>query len=237
MSAACSTQPEAGYSSRPDCYVIVYNVSKKHNVGTLLRSCTAFGVKEVCLVGSRQYNTFGSHGADSHVQLRHFNSIEDCIKHLKQEAGCRIIGVEIVPSAQPVQQHPFSGNTAFMLGNEGQGLSEKQMRLCDSFVYIPQHGQGTASLNVTVAASVILHHFAVWAQYPERRREGVKFVVDPKPQRASNRGVVPLSAEERAAVLQQRQAGHGAAEGGEEWLLEAMQQNGGVDSLFGAVKL
>ena len=24
---------------------------------------------------------------------------------------------------------------------QGQGLSEKQMRLCDGFVYIPQHGQ------------------------------------------------------------------------------------------------
>ncbi len=34
-------------TSAPECYVIVYNVSKKHNIGTLLRSCTAFAVKEV----------------------------------------------------------------------------------------------------------------------------------------------------------------------------------------------
>lgn len=25
-----------------------------------------------------------------------------------------------------------------MLGNEGQGMTDKQMALCDSFVYIPQ---------------------------------------------------------------------------------------------------
>jgi tRNA G18 (ribose-2'-O)-methylase SpoU len=37
----------------PRCYVIVHNVSKRHNVGTLLRSCTAFGVAAVCLVGGR----------------------------------------------------------------------------------------------------------------------------------------------------------------------------------------
>jgi tRNA G18 (ribose-2'-O)-methylase SpoU len=44
-----TAQPEASTSGQqhPDCYVIVYNLSKKHNVGTLLRSCTAFGVKEV----------------------------------------------------------------------------------------------------------------------------------------------------------------------------------------------
>ena len=50
-----------------------------------------------------------------------------------------------------------------MLGNEGQGLSPKQISLCDSFVYIPQHGCGTASLNVAVACSIVLHHFALWA--------------------------------------------------------------------------
>lgn len=50
-----------------------------------------------------------------------------------------------------------------MLGNEGQGLSPRQMALCDSFVYIPQYGAGTASLNVAVACSIVLHHFALWA--------------------------------------------------------------------------
>ena len=35
-----------------------------------------------------------------------------------------------------------------MLGNEGEGMTSRQMGLCDSFVYIPQHGVGTASLNV-----------------------------------------------------------------------------------------
>lgn len=43
--AACSSR--TGSQALPECYVIVYNVAKKHNVGTLLRSCTAFGVKEV----------------------------------------------------------------------------------------------------------------------------------------------------------------------------------------------
>ena len=30
---------------------------------------------------------------------------------------------------------------------------------------------------VAVAASIVLHHFAIWAAYPERQREGYKFVV------------------------------------------------------------
>lgn len=35
----------------------------------------------------------------------------------------------------------------------------KECEICDFFVYIPQYGGGTASLNVTVAASIVLHHF------------------------------------------------------------------------------
>lgn len=39
------------------------------------------------------------------------------------------------------------------------GLSAKECEICDFFIYIPQYGGGTASLNVTVAASIVLHHY------------------------------------------------------------------------------
>jgi hypothetical protein len=39
-------------------------------------------------------------------------------------AGCRVLGVEIDPSAVPVHTQPFSGNTAFMLGNEVRGNTQ-----------------------------------------------------------------------------------------------------------------
>ena len=91
-----------------------------------------------------------------------------------------------------------------MLGNEGQGLSHRQCSACDSFVYIPQYGAGTASLNVVVAASIVLHRYATWAGYEERGREGEKFLVGERPQRTAARGMVPLTAEERDALREQR---------------------------------
>lgn len=65
--------------------------------------------------------------------------------------------------------YPFSKSTCFMLGNEGAGMSEKQMEVCDFFTYIPQHSRKTASLNVLVAGSIIFHHFAIWAQFEEAK--------------------------------------------------------------------
>lgn len=88
-----------------------------------------------------------------------------------------ICGIEITDNARPVQSHPFSGPTAFLPGNEGDGLHAREMAVCDEIVYIPHYGAGTASLNVTVASSIIFHHFATWAGYAERQREGHKFVV------------------------------------------------------------
>ena len=99
---------------------------------------------QLCLVGSRAFNTFGSHGADVHVALAHFPTLEACVEELRGRRGCEVVGVEIMPGAAPVHAFPFRGPTAFLLGNEGQGLNDKQLRLCDSFIYIPQYGCGTA---------------------------------------------------------------------------------------------
>jgi tRNA C32,U32 (ribose-2'-O)-methylase TrmJ len=118
---------------------------------------------------------------------------------------------------------------------QGQGLSEKQIQLCDGFVYISQYGEGTASLNVAVAASIVLHNFAVWAQYPERERQGAKFEVAPRPQRTRQRGVVPLTPEEQKDLQLQRRGHEDAAEQAAEWLSTVMQQHGGLDGLLGAV--
>lgn len=109
-----------------------------------------------------------------------------------------------------------------MIGNEGTGLSRAQMELCDRFIYIPQYviskdrsntfngndksssgndvegssgtgeGNGTASLNVATATAIVLHHFAVWAQFEEAKRStehDAKFEVNTRSVRTQKRGV------------------------------------------------
>ncbi len=168
----------------PRFYVIVSHLSKKANVGTLLRCASAFGVREVLVAGNRrQLQTFGAQGTQRHVCLRYFDSLEAAAAYARAR-GCSVCGIEIKPESRALTSRPFSGPTAFILGNEGQGLHDKQVAICDWFCHIPQYGCGTASLNVAVAAGIVFQHFASWAQYPERAREGEKFVVKeiPAPQ-------------------------------------------------------
>lgn len=58
-------------------------------------------------------------------------------------------------------------------GWQGHGLTPEEMAFCDRFVYIAHYGAGTASLNVTVATSIVLHHFGLWAGFEETVRAGV----------------------------------------------------------------
>jgi tRNA C32,U32 (ribose-2'-O)-methylase TrmJ len=165
----------------PRFYVIVSHLSKKANIGTLLRCASAFGVREVLVAGNRrQLQTFGAQGTQRHVCLRYFESLETAAAYARAR-GCSICGVEIKPESRPLTSRPFSGPTAFVMGNEGEGLHGKQVAICDWFCHIPQYGCGTASLNVAVAAGIVFQHFASWAQYPERAREGEKFVVKAVP--------------------------------------------------------
>eukprot|EP00939_MAST-03C_sp_MAST-3C-sp1_P001474 g1474.t1 len=129
------------------------------------------------------------------------------LKHVREycvENEIRICGVEIMDEAKPVHDHPFSGPTAFLVGTEGAGLSKREMSYCDSFVYISHYGNGTASLNVAVAASIVFHQFALWAKYRERKRSGYKYVIDKykPPTEATTDSEKRLRAERRARKIE-----------------------------------
>eukprot|EP00928_Gymnodinium_smaydae_P091335 TRINITY_DN75044_c0_g1_i1.p1 TRINITY_DN75044_c0_g1~~TRINITY_DN75044_c0_g1_i1.p1 ORF type:complete len:238 (+),score=64.16 TRINITY_DN75044_c0_g1_i1:106-819(+) len=207
--------PSAGSSaSSLTSHLILFNVGKRQNFGTLLRSACAFGVSEVCVVGAKKLATFGNQGTSSHAPFRYFDSLEGAKLDLKSR-GVRVCGVEITPEATPIHECRFEGSTAFMLGNEGHGMTPAQRAVCDFFVYIPQYSGATASLNVAVAGSIVLHHFALRAALAEQPRSGEKFVVE-APRSSLDKYTNPTEAEkeeisrkraERAAKKQRTELG------------------------------
>lgn len=79
---ATKTMPQGG-GKRFESFLLVHNVAKRHNLGTLARSATAFGVTEIILVGRKDFNAFGSHGATLYIQFRHFHTLAEAVKYLK----------------------------------------------------------------------------------------------------------------------------------------------------------
>ncbi|KAJ0093722.1 hypothetical protein Patl1_25516 [Pistacia atlantica] len=219
-----------------ESYVVVHNIAKRHNVGTLARSATAFGVSEMILIGRRDFNAFGSHGSTSHVNFRHFHSLTDARQFLKSK-DCDICGVEITHDAVAVNQHSFKKSTAFLLGNENdpdfwaQAFLLKNVRYVIFLSTFPTMGPGTASLNVTVAASIVLHHFGVWAGFSERTRDGNKFVVAERPVKQMKRN---YCTETTDTIMEERKSRRENASNGffDESGTEASSSNL-LDAVFG----
>ncbi|TDH74357.1 hypothetical protein CCR75_001440 [Bremia lactucae] len=157
----------------PRHYLILNNVQKIKNVKNMLMSASAFGVKEVFVVGQKKFDLQEQASFLNSLSCRttRVATLKDC-RALCNERSIQIIGVEIMHDAKSIVEEPFNGDTAFIMGNEvggkrvGAGMNSAQMAICDQFVYIPQYGGGTASLNVTVAASIVLQRFALWAKLP-----------------------------------------------------------------------
>lgn len=148
------------------------NIAKDSNFGFLIRTANAFGAVPI-VVGRKRYSRGGACAGTHRTPILHFISLEEAIAYGKQN-GCEVCGIEIVDQAKPVVDHPFNGSTLFIVGNEGEGLSEKQKSFCDFFTYIPQFGNAV-SLNINLATGIVLHHFATWAGFAETSRKGEKF--------------------------------------------------------------
>ena len=153
-------------------YLIVFNISKQINMGHLIRSANAFGVTTI-VVGKKQLNRGGATGRTKFTSVVQFFTLAEAVDFVRGE-GCKLYGIEIDEGAVSVYDVKFSGPAAFMIGNEGQGLSDKQIAMCDQLVTIPQYGSAV-SLNVSVACAIVLSRFAEKAGFEPVKIEGRKF--------------------------------------------------------------
>ena len=178
----------------PACYLVAHNIKSADNLGSLVRTAGAFGAREVLVVSAerttkrlrKNLRTFGAHGAERRVPLRAFGTFELLVAWVKAPPRrCTVFGIEIddgaVSCAAPgAFGAPEATPACFVPGNEGEGLLENQVALCDKLVYVPQFAAATASLNVNAATAVVLSWYATAAGYVEERRSGNKYdVVDP----------------------------------------------------------
>ena len=165
------------HQAEPWFALLITNISKRANIRSLLLSAYAFGCNRIFVCNQPKFD-FNLDNTDNDVpkllwgplndgnlQILRFHSFDECISHIHL-LGAKIHGVEIHEDAVDVEEnHCFTGNTVLILGNEAQGLNSKCRSVCDGFIRISQYGDGTASLNVNVAASIVMHRFQIWAKY------------------------------------------------------------------------
>lgn len=146
-----------------DRYLVLNNISKKNNLQNLCATAAAFDFTVVFTSPSQVQELHISPLLEKGLRTRTFNNLSEAKLYLISR-NVLLVGIEIMEEALPLKHFPFAENDfriAVMPGNEGTGLSLKQKGVCDKFVYIPQYGSGTASLNVNVATSLVLNEFSM----------------------------------------------------------------------------
>jgi len=93
--------------------------------------------------------------------ITRFEKWQDCVDYLHQRK-IRLVGVEIDEKSKSVSEVLDHHDTAFLMGNEGDGIHPKLLKSCGALVKLSQYGVGTASLNVYVAASIVMYKFHMW---------------------------------------------------------------------------
>jgi tRNA G18 (ribose-2'-O)-methylase SpoU len=139
--------------------IVLDNVRSLSNVGAFFRTADAFRIGELLLCGitacppHREIHKTAL-GADETVKWQYFSTTEAACRQLKAE-GYRIFAVEQVEGSVALQDFEFDPPSAYILGNEVEGVSEEALPYCDGAIELPQVGT-KHSINVSICAGIIM---------------------------------------------------------------------------------
>ncbi|MCI8589255.1 MAG: 23S rRNA (guanosine(2251)-2'-O)-methyltransferase RlmB [Clostridiales bacterium] len=137
--------------------LIADKINDPHNLGAMIRCAEGAGVHGIIIskrhcVGITPVVSRSSAGAVSHMAIAKVTNLSAAIDQLK-ENGVWVYGAEA--DGTSLYQTDLTGASAFVLGSEGAGLSQKIKEKCDFLLSIPMYGK-VNSFNVSTAAAVIL---------------------------------------------------------------------------------
>ena len=140
--------------------LLLVNIDRDNNIGNIIRSANTFGVQEVLIYGRKKFDRRTSVGAEFFMKFRHIRFIEE-IAPLKQEFNL-ILGLEQTNNSLELHSYhwPENQNILIAVGNEGKGLPQEILDICDTTLEIEQYGT-TRSLNVSVATGIVLYDYRV----------------------------------------------------------------------------
>lgn len=144
-----------------DVIIVLDNVRSLSNIGSFFRTADAFRIGEIFLCGitacppHREIHKTAL-GAEDSVRWRYFDTTEDACKYLK-ENNYVINAVEQIENSVMLNDYVSVERSAYIFGNEVDGVDDEVLPYCDSAIEIPQEGT-KHSLNVSVSAGIVMYH-------------------------------------------------------------------------------
>ena len=137
-------------------------ITSTENVGSIARSAAALGIDSYMLPkeAPHPFSRRALRVSMGHVSLLKtyiYDDIFEAIKDLKS-GGYKVFAAEINEGSTYLSDVITPKKWVLIMGHEGKGISQKVLEFCDEVVTIEMQ-EGVKSLNVSVAASIIMYQF------------------------------------------------------------------------------
>ncbi len=148
-------------TTKTSSILILESIQDPGNLGTIIRSAEAAGVTAV-IMGGDTCDIFNpkvvrsTMGGIFRVPFIYVDDLAETINTLK-ENGVTIYGAHL--NGENIYRQKFASKAAFLIGNEGNGLSNETSATADKLLKIPMAGE-VESLNAAVSATLVVYEFA-----------------------------------------------------------------------------
>lgn len=140
-------------------FLVLENLQDPGNLGTIMRTAEGAGVTAVILSRGSvdMYNPKtirSTMGSIYRVPFLYAEDLQQVLKLLK-EKGVSSFAAHL-DGKETYDHESYRGGTAFLIGNESNGLSSELAALADMYIRIPMEGS-LESLNAAVAAAILMY--------------------------------------------------------------------------------
>ncbi len=138
--------------------VILDHLEDPHNLGAIIRTCEASGVKSIIIPKDRSAQVNGtvmkvSSGALENVKVCQVSNLVNTINKLKDN-GYFVYGADMI--GKDHKSISYANKIVLVIGNEGAGISKLIKDNCDELIKINMLGK-INSLNASVAAGILIY--------------------------------------------------------------------------------
>lgn len=139
--------------------IAIENTERDFNMGTIVRSANAFGVRHIHVIGRKQWNKRGAMMTDKYLHVHYYKAIGEFVEVMEQRKRV-IVAIDNVEGSVALNKTSLPENAVLVFGQEGPGISPELAAAAERIVAIEQFGS-TRSINVGVAAGIAMY---AWLQ-------------------------------------------------------------------------
>lgn len=137
--------------------IAIENLTRDFNMGTIVRTANAFGVRRLHVVGRKQWNKRGAMATDKYLHIIYHATVDDFVRAVRDDDRA-LIAIDNVKGAHNLSSVKLHERATLVFGSEADGLSDEMLNACLRVVAIEQFGS-TRSINVGVAAGIVMYQW------------------------------------------------------------------------------